>query len=157
MSVTGPKNATSGRPRRTHQRPRTLQGPAVEGFLCFDPKGRCTFANESAYGMLGYEHGELLGTDVREFGCPACQEDTSGGEKRCAVHRTLQTGEVCRSEPSIFRRNDGTSLYVECTTESIIEEGEATGAAVTIVDSGGPKRSGLATPPSWKPPPTLSV
>jgi PAS domain S-box-containing protein len=84
----------------------------------------CTFASESAGGMLGYEPEELLGADLREFGCPACLDNASGSEEMCVVHRTLQTGEVCRSERANFRRIDGTSLHVDCTSQPIIEEGE---------------------------------
>jgi PAS domain S-box-containing protein len=124
MSVTDSDNATTRRTRRTHQRPRALPEPTLEGFLCFDPKGRCSFASESAGRMLGCELGELLGKDVRKFGCPACQDN---GEETCAVHRTLQTGEVCRSDRAIFRRKDGTSLKVECTSQPIIEGDQGCG------------------------------
>jgi PAS domain S-box-containing protein len=59
----------------------------------------------------------------------------------CAVHRTIATGESHPAERAIFRRKDGTPLYAECTSQPIIEDGEARGAAVTVVDSGNRGRA----------------
>ena len=85
--------------------------------------------------MLGYEPEELLGADVRKLGCHACRDEALRPEDLCPVHRTLKTGEAHRAGRAVFRRKDGTTLYAECTSQPVIEGGEARGAAVTVVDS----------------------
>lgn len=142
MSITGPDGATTGRGRRTPQHPRAFPEPTVEGFFCVDPKGRCAFASESVGRMLGYEPEELLGADVRMLECHACQDGTSDPELLCPVHRTLRTGEAYRAERVIFRCKDGTPLYTGCSSQPIIEDGEARGAAVTVVGSSESQRTG---------------
>jgi PAS domain S-box-containing protein len=120
---------------------RAVLEPTVKGFFCVDPKGRCAFASESVGRMLGYEPGEMLGADVRILEFHACQDDTSDPELLCPVHATLRTGEAYRAEHAIFRRKDGTPLYAGCSSQPIVEDGEARGAAVTIVGSGGSQRT----------------
>lgn len=141
VSITGPDGATAWRRRRTPQHPRAFPEPTVEGFFCVDPKGRCAFASESVGRMLGYEPGEMLGADVRILEFHACQNDTSDPELLCPVHATLRTGGAYRAERAIFWRKDGTPLYAGCSSQPIIEDGEARGAAVTIVGSGESQRT----------------
>ena len=141
MSISGPDGATAWRRRRTPQHQHAFLEPNVEGFFCVDPKGRCAFASESVGRMLGYEPGEMLGADARILEFHACQADTSDPGLLCPVHATLRTGGAYRAEHAIFRREDGSPLYAGCSSQPIIEGGEARGAAVTIVGPGESQRT----------------
>lgn len=76
--------------------------------------------------MLGYEPDELVGVNL-------CQLEPRDPEERCGVWRTLRTGEAHRDEHAVFRRRDGTTLHVDCSSKPIVEDGGARGAAVSLM------------------------
>ncbi len=104
----------------------------AEGIYGVDAGGRCTFINQAALRLLGYEHSEeLLGTDIDRLVRPALPGGAalSDGE-----------GKSFHGDDEVFRRSDGTCFDVEYWRQPIMRSGALAGAVVAFFDITGRRR-----------------
>jgi diguanylate cyclase (GGDEF)-like protein/PAS domain S-box-containing protein len=107
---------------------------AGEGICGLDASGRISFANPAAARMLGWQTDELIGRALHEVAPGPHPEDAGHPDDDCPVDLSLREGEPRMIDEDAFRRRDGTTFPVECTSTPIIERGELLGAVVTFND-----------------------
>jgi len=107
---------------------------AAEGIYGLDRKGYCTFANEASCQLLGYEQKELLGKNLHHLLHYTRADGSPYPEDECPSRRAMQSGEVLHSDDEVLWRKDGTAMSVGYHVHPIREDGEVTGAVVSVVD-----------------------
>jgi two-component system sensor histidine kinase/response regulator len=120
--------------RRAEAELRNILESAGEGIYGIDLQGRCTFINQGAARMLGYQPGEILGEPMhalihhhRNDGSPYPVED-------CPIYRSFQQGQACRVETEVLWRRDGSCFAAIYSSHPIVEEGVITGAVISFDD-----------------------
>ncbi len=102
-----------------------------QGIFGVDRRGRCTFINRAATGMLGYDAGELLGQPLHDRlhadGAPCA-------ESACPTRQVLTTGGGYRLQEQVFRRKDGSRFDVECSAFPVPEAGGKTRFVFTFMN-----------------------
>jgi len=113
----------------------------VEGIYGVDKRNRCTFINDSAAKMLGYEPEECHKKDMHEL----IHHHKANGEiypfYDCPIINSMDQQKSCLVDSDVFWKKDGTSFPVEYSTYPIIDDGEATGAVVAFTDITERKKS----------------
>lgn len=104
-----------------------------QGIFGLDDRGRCTFINRAAAGMLGYDPDDLLGKRLHEQ-LHQGSEGASCSHDGCMVLRVLSTGRGERLTEQTFRRKDGASFDVECSAFPLGQDGSRTAFVFTCMD-----------------------
>jgi len=107
--------------RSSEQRFRLLLESAGEGILGLDAEGRCTFVNQAALRMLGYDREELIDQAIH------AKLNQSGAEN--VFHEGIP--QRCNE---IFRCKDGSSFQAECSSYPIELEGRIDGVVLVFWD-----------------------
>ena len=107
---------------------------AAEGICGLDASGRISFANPAAARMLGWRGDDLIGLAMHDVAHGADPAEAGHADDDCPVHLSLREGEPRTIEEDWFRRRNGTTFPVECTSTPIIERGQLLGAVVTFND-----------------------
>ncbi|MCC9658335.1 chemotaxis protein CheB [Rhodopirellula halodulae] len=124
--------------RQTETNERTIRlllDSTAEGIFGLDIDGRCTFSNEKAAQMLGYENGsELVGLDLVDLARP-CKADGSSIEREdFSMFSAIRSGDAINRFDEQFCRKDGQTFPVEYWCHPIREDGNFIGAVVTFVN-----------------------
>ena len=77
---------------------------------------------------------DLIGMVMHEVAHGADPSEAGHRDDDCPVHLSLSEGEPRTIEGDCFRRRNGTTFPVECTSTPIIERGQLLGAVVTFND-----------------------
>jgi len=113
----------------------------VEGIYGIDRKRRCTFINDSAAKMLGYDPEECLKKDMHEL----VHHHKANGEiypfYDCPILKSMELQKGLSVDSDIYWKKDGTSLPVEYSAYPIIDNGETTGAVIAFTDITERKKS----------------
>jgi PAS domain S-box-containing protein len=113
----------------------------IEGIYGIDKKGRCTFINNSAAEMLGYNPEECLKKEMHEF----IHHHKENGDiypfYECPIIKSMEMQKGCLIDYDVFWRKDKTSIPVEYSSYPIIDDGEATGAVIAFTDITERKKS----------------
>ncbi|NTV94794.1 MAG: PhnD/SsuA/transferrin family substrate-binding protein, partial [Thiobacillus sp.] len=120
---------------RVAEERRQLLAALGEGVYGVDLEGRCTFVNPAALAMLGFDAGELLGSDQHALIHHHHPDGAPYPHDQCPIHRTMQDGRT-RSREEWFFRKDGTGFPVEMTVAPMEPEGIRAGAVVVFRDIG---------------------
>jgi PAS domain S-box-containing protein len=107
---------------------------AGEGICGLDASGRISFANPAAARMLGWQTDDLIGRALHEMARGPHPAEAGHPDGNCPARLSLAEGEPRMIDEDAFRRRDGTTFPVECTSTPIIERGELLGAVVTFND-----------------------
>jgi diguanylate cyclase (GGDEF)-like protein/PAS domain S-box-containing protein len=107
---------------------------AAEGICGLDASGRISFANPAAARMLGWQVDDLIGMAMHEVAHGADPSEAGHPDDDCLVHLSLSEGEPRTIDNDSFRRRNGTTFPVECTSTPIVERGQLLGAVVTFND-----------------------
>ena len=106
----------------------------VEGIYGIDRKGRCTFINNSAAEMLGYDPEECFKKDMHLL----IHHHKENGEiypfYDCPIIKSMENQKGCLIDSDIFWRKDGTGFPIEYSSYPIIDNGETTGAVIAFTD-----------------------
>jgi two-component system, sensor histidine kinase and response regulator len=105
-----------------------------QGIYGIDLRGNCTFVNRATCQMIGYEAEEVLGQNVHALVHHHKTDGSPYPVSECPIYRAASKGVPCRVDAEVMWRRDGTSLPVEYSSFPIIQDGEVTGAVVTIWD-----------------------
>ncbi len=124
--------------RQTETNERTIRlllDSTAEGLFGLDVDGKCTFSNEKAARLLGYEHGsQIVGKELAELAQP-CDPNGNPFEKdSLQILGAVRAGEAINRYDERFCRKDGESFPVEYWCHPIQEDGKIVGAVVTFVD-----------------------
>ena len=105
-----------------------------EGIYGVDLAGRCTVVNRAAAQMLGWRTDEVLGRNMHDLIHHTRPDGAHYAECDCPIFNAFRRGLPCRIDDELLWRADGSSFPAEYSSHPVIEDGEVTGAVVTIVD-----------------------
>lgn len=120
---------------------RLLLESTGEGIYGIDVGGRCTFLNQAATRMLGYERGQLLGREIHPIIHRVHPDGSPYPESECPILRAARAGVSCRLHDEVLLRMDGSAFPVEYSAHPIVQDGVVKGAVVTFVDITERRRS----------------
>ncbi len=108
---------------------------AAEGIYGVDLDGICTFVNDSALKILGYDsHDELLGKNIHDLIHHSSTEGFLIDVKECLILDSINKGKGNHVNNEVFWRKDKTFFPVEYFSYPQKLEGETVGGVVTFMD-----------------------
>lgn len=112
-----------------------LLNSTAEGIYGIDLEGICTFCNQSAVTILGYESQEhIVGKQVHAL----IHHSHRGGKPRpiseCKIFHAIHEGRGIAAEDEVFWRADGTSFVVSYHAYPQIRSGNVVGGVVSFMD-----------------------
>jgi PAS domain S-box-containing protein len=127
------KRQTQELARLSKQNERILTA-AAEGIVGIDLKGRVTFVNSAAAGMLGREREEVVGEELHAIVHPVFPGVMTCDASRCDLRAALHCDFTRDCSEATFHREDGSSFPAELSASPIDENGKTIGAVVTFRD-----------------------
>jgi PAS domain S-box-containing protein len=116
-------------------RVRLILDSAAEGIFGCEPDGTCTFCNQAAADLLGYdEPAELLGKNMHATEHHSRPDGSPYPLEECPIYRGFRENQGVHRDDEVFWRKDGTGFPVEYWSHPIVQHGETLGAVVTFVD-----------------------
>lgn len=116
-------------------RVRLILNSAAEGIFGCEPDGTCTFCNEAAARLLGYDNpGDLLGKNMHETEHHSHADGRPYPLEECPIYRGFLANQGVHRDDEVFWRKDGTSFPVEYWSHLMVGEDETLGAVITFVD-----------------------
>ena len=116
------------------QRMRLLLEFTGQGIYGINLQGNCTFINRATCEMIGYWPEEALGRNMHHLVHHHKADGTAYPVDQCPIYRAYQKGESCRVDREVMWSRDGNPIPVEYSSFPILEDGDVTGAVVTVVD-----------------------
>ncbi len=119
----------------TDELSRLLLESAGEGIYGIDRRGRCTFINAEAMGLLGYDDDtEVLGKDMHDLVHHTRGDGGPYPVAECAIFEAHREGRrVVRDDEVLFRR-DGSSFPAEYRSHPVMRDGQVEGSVLTFTD-----------------------
>ncbi|MBK7428542.1 MAG: PAS domain S-box protein [Saprospiraceae bacterium] len=112
-----------------------------EGLYGIDSKGKCTFINNAAASMLGYEPHECIGKNMHTLIHHTKRDGSVFPESECVLFEANKKGVRSNVEDDLFWKSDGTSIEISFSTNPILVGGELKGSVVTFLDITESKRA----------------
>ena len=114
----------------------------AEGIYGMDTEGMCTFCNESAMKMLGYQsQKELIGQNMHDLVHHTKPNGSPFPQEECRIMQSFKNGEGVYVDDEVFWRKDGTSFDVRYSSYPQYKDGTLVGAVVTFMDNTERKNS----------------
>lgn len=120
--------------RDSEARFRLLLESAGEGIYGTDATGCCTFINDAALAMLGYERKEVLGLPAHDLLHPHAPDGASLPAEACPLCAVLRGGGTSREVVEWLLRKNREAFPAELSTQPIRERGQIVGAVVVFHD-----------------------
>ena len=105
-----------------------------QGIYGINLQGNCTFINRATCEMIGYWPEEALGRNMHHLVHHHKADGTAYPVDQCPIYRAYKKGESCRVDREVMWSRDGNPIPVEYSSFPILEDGDVTGAVVTVVD-----------------------
>lgn len=125
--------------KKVEERERTIRlllDSTAEGIYGVDLEGNCTFCNQSAVGLLGYDSvDQLIGRDMHELIHHQHADGTEYPRDECPIYLAFNNGKPQHCEDDVFWRADGSSFPVEYWSHPIMDGEQCMGAVLTFVDT----------------------
>lgn len=112
---------------------RLLLDSLGEGIYGITVGGICTFINQRALEILGYQESEVVGTNIHELIHHTRTDGTPFPENQCSIH-FFRDGKGSRTHDTLYWRKDGTTLPVSASSRPILRQGKIHGAVITFTD-----------------------
>ena len=108
---------------------------AAEGIYGIDLDGVCTFVNNSALKILGYDsHDELLGKNMHDLIHHSSTKGFLIDAKECLILDSIKKGQGTNVNNEVFWRKDKTCFPVEYFSYPQKVKGEIVGGVITFMD-----------------------
>jgi diguanylate cyclase (GGDEF)-like protein/PAS domain S-box-containing protein len=105
-----------------------------EGIFGIDMQGNCSFINQAAVRMLGYEVPEIIGKNIHELVHYQHADGLPYPVANCSIYQASVSGQPCKKDDEIFWRKDGTSFPVQYAAHPIRDADRITGTVTTFSD-----------------------
>lgn len=123
------------------QNNKVLLDSTEEGIYGVDEHGKCTFINQAALKMLGYEMDECIGQNIHKLIHHSQADGKAMHEKDCSIHKAIVSGTALRAENELFWTKDGHSFPVRYSSTPIKSNKLNRGAVVVFNDITEQKRN----------------
>jgi PAS domain S-box-containing protein len=121
--------------RESERAYRTLVETSHDLIWRLDVQGRCTFVNQAARHIYGYEPAEMLGRPFTDF------ESPEQARRDVAVFDHIKSGQPYFNYETVHRRKDGTPVWLNVNAVVLRDEqGVVIGATGTAQDAGVDRR-----------------
>jgi PAS domain S-box-containing protein len=121
--------------REKEQHIRLLLDSTAEAICGIDHEGNCTWVNQSAAKMLGYDDAaSLLGKNLHSLAHYRLANGRPLPQDECRAYRALVKGDYVHVDDEVMWRADGTFFPVEYWSHPMRHNGDAIGAVVTFLD-----------------------
>jgi len=120
--------------RESELRVRALLDSTAEAIVGEDTEGRCTFCNEAALRLLGYDDAAaLLGRNLHAIMHQPRTDDCCREVKDCTLQAAIRACKAFHADDFVFWRKDGTPFPAECWSHPVAN-GRGIGSVVTFLD-----------------------
>ena len=120
--------------RQSQTQIRLILESAGEGIYGTDETGRCTFINDAALAMLGYEREAILGLATHQLIHPCDAEGVPVPAEQCPICHVLRSGEASRGITEPMARKGCEWFMAEFSAQPIREGRRVAGAVVVFRD-----------------------
>jgi len=120
---------------------RAIVDSTVEGIYSVDGDGNCTFANQAAADLLGYQPSEMVGWNMHALIHHSRPDGSPYPEVECPLYNAFRRGSRVVLDSEVFFRRDGSSFAVDCASAPIVDGGTVIGAVVAFSDSTDRRRA----------------
>lgn len=107
---------------------------AGDGVYGLDRNGRCTFANNAAEDILGWQRSEVMGQTIHDIHHHTHLDGSHYPKEECPIYAATEDGEVHRVDTEVFWHLNGTPIPVEYTSTPIWRNGKLDGAVIVFRD-----------------------
>jgi PAS domain S-box-containing protein len=119
---------------RLHYQYELLLNSVHDGIYSIDLEGKVTLVNPAAATMLGYTPEELRGQYMHAILHHSKSDGTPFPVEECGIYQAFHDGKIHHIPEDVFWKKDGSSFWVEYTSNPIYEHDRITGAVVTFRD-----------------------
>ncbi len=120
--------------RESNRHRNLLLESSAGGIYGIDERGRCTFINQAALNMLGYEEREVIGRNMHELIHYAYPDGDAYPIDECNIYRSHRQKTRVHCDDECFWHKDGHAVHVEYWSHPLFEEDRAIGSVVTFLD-----------------------
>jgi len=114
---------------------RLILTSTASGIYGLDLEGRCTFCNQAALTMLGYQTPEeLLGKKMHSLIHHAHEDGSPLPVEECRIHQAFLQGQGIHAADEVYWRSDGKSFPIEYWSYPQFKDGKVVGAVVAFND-----------------------
>ena len=107
---------------------------AGDGVYGLDRNGRCTFANNAAEDILGWQRSEVMGQTIHDIHHHTHLDGSHYPKEECPIYAATEDGEVHRVDTEVFWHLNGTPIPVEYTSTPIWRNEKLDGAVIVFRD-----------------------
>jgi len=121
--------------RESEEKLRLILNSTANGIYGIDLEGRCTFCNNAALKMLGYQDQEqLLGRNMHRQIHHSYPDGSFFPVEQCRIFQAFATGQGTYSDDEVLWKADGSSFAAEYWSYPQFREGRIAGAVVAFND-----------------------
>lgn len=113
---------------------RQILSTTTEGIYGVDLNYKCTFINDSACKILGFERNDLLNNKIHDVIHYKRENNESYKIEDCPISYCISENKPVFIDDEVFWKKDGSSINVEYSSSPIIKSNNVTGAVVTFRD-----------------------
>jgi diguanylate cyclase (GGDEF)-like protein/PAS domain S-box-containing protein len=118
------------------QQLKSILDSTAEGIYGIDIDGNCTFINQSAVKLLGFDNDlEFIGKDMHQLIHYKHKNGDLYDCKECPILNTIRQKEPIYSARSVFYKKDGSKLKVRYSAYPQLYQGQLQGAVVSFIDN----------------------
>ncbi|NOZ38198.1 MAG: EAL domain-containing protein [Gammaproteobacteria bacterium] len=110
----------------------TLMESTSEGIIGVDRELRCTFVNQAAVNMLGFNVDEMQGQDIHRLIQHSCKDNKPLHKKDSKIARSINEGHGFRVESAVLWTKSKHCLHVRYSTNPTYKHGEISGAVLVF-------------------------